>query len=66
MALVKKKMDVKMYNVLIEKDKIYITQNWSGICIRTKEISTNNINQLLTALNKELESRNKGGKGVKK
>lgn len=62
MALVKKKMDVKMYNVLIEKDKIYITQNWSGICIRTKEISTNNINQLLTALNKELESRNKGGK----
>lgn len=65
MVCVKKKMDVKMYNVLIEKDKIYITQNWSGICIRTKEISTNNINQLLTALNKELESRNKGGNNVK-
>ena len=62
MVFVRKKTGVEMYNILVEKDKIYITQNWSGICIRTKEISTNNINQLLTALNKELESRNKGGK----
>lgn len=66
MVLVKKKMDVKMYNVLVEKDKIYITQNWSGICIRTKEISTNNINQLVTALNKELLIRDKGDNNVKK
>lgn len=58
-------MDVKMYNVLIDKDKIYITQKWSGICIRTKEISTNNINQLVSALNKELLDRNKGGNNVK-
>ena len=65
MVYVKKKMDAKMYNVLVEKDKIYITQNWSGICIRTKEISTNNINQLITALNKELLSRDKGGNNVK-
>ena len=62
MVFARKKTGVEMYNILVEKDKIYITQNWSGICIRTKEISTNNINQLLTALNKELESRNKGGK----
>lgn len=54
-----------MYNVLIDKDKIYITQKWSGICIRTKEISTNNINQLVSALNKELLDRNKGGNNVK-
>lgn len=66
MVLVKRKMDVKMYNVLVEKDKIYITQNWSGICIRTKEISTNNINQLVTALNKELLIRDKGDNNVKK
>lgn len=55
-----------MYNVLVEKDKIYITQNWSGICIRAKEISTNNINQLVTALNKELLIRDKGDNNVKK